>query len=179
MGLALVTWLPLLCLAVVQRAEPGPGQAGSFLASINNHVRFLVAIPLMFCAEVWIDPRLRHFVQDLVAGGLVTETETPALTRGLSRARAPPPRSPGGGARERTGSRQRGRLGFGDEAAGDEVLEEVPEARVDRYLGTEHQRDRHQEPDVVVDAGEERASLTGTGFGALHHRQAQQWQPRD
>jgi hypothetical protein len=82
-ALALLAWLPLLCLVVFERAGPGPGQAGSFLASINSHVRFLVAIPLMFFAEVLIDPRLRHFVQDLVAAGLVTETETPALARAV------------------------------------------------------------------------------------------------
>ena len=82
-AVALLTWLPLLCLVVLEGVGPGPGQAGSFLASINNHVRFLVAIPLMFFAEAWIDPRLRHFVQDLVVAGLVTETETSALTRAV------------------------------------------------------------------------------------------------
>ena len=82
-ALALLTWLPVLCLVVLERVGPGAGQPGSFLASINNHVRFLVAIPLMFFAEVWIDPRLRHFVQDLVVAGLVTGTETPALTRAI------------------------------------------------------------------------------------------------
>ena len=76
-GLAVLTWLPLFCLVVLDRVGPGLGQPGSFLASINTHVRFLVAIPLMFFAEVWIDPRLRHFVQDLVVSDLVSETETP------------------------------------------------------------------------------------------------------
>ena len=82
-ALALLTWLPLLCLVVLERVGPGPGQPGSFFASINNHVRFLVAIPLMFLAEVWIDPRLRHFVQDLVGAGVVTDAETPALARAV------------------------------------------------------------------------------------------------
>ena len=82
-ALALLTWLPLLFLVVLERVGPGLGQPGSFLASINTHVRFLVAIPLMFFAEVWIDPRLRHFVQDLVVAGLVTGTETSALTRAI------------------------------------------------------------------------------------------------
>ena len=82
-ALALLTWLPLLFLVVLERVGPGPGQPGSFFASINTHVRFLVAIPLMFFAEVWIDPRLRHFVQDLVFAGLVTGTETSALTRAI------------------------------------------------------------------------------------------------
>jgi hypothetical protein len=82
-ALALLAWVPLLCLVVLERVGPGPGQPGSFLASINTHVRFLVAIPLMFFAEVWIDPRLRHFVQDLVAADLVTATEIPALARAI------------------------------------------------------------------------------------------------
>ena len=50
-ALALLTWLPLPCLVLLERLGPGPGQAGSFLASIDNNVRFLVAIPLMFCDQ--------------------------------------------------------------------------------------------------------------------------------
>ena len=81
--------------------------------------------------------------------------------------------------READGSRERGGLGPGHETGDDQVLDEVPEARVDPHLGKEHQRDRHQEPDVGVDAGEERAGLARAGSDALQHDQEQQGQPRE
>ncbi len=57
--------------------------------------------------------------------------------------------------READGSRERARLGPCHETGDNQVLDEVPEARVDPHLGKEHQRDCYQEPDVGVDAGEE------------------------
>ena len=82
-ALALFTWVPLLCLAMRERLGPGPGQAISFLGSVSTHIRFLVTLPLVFATEVWVGPRLRHFVQDAVDVGLVPETEVPALERAI------------------------------------------------------------------------------------------------
>jgi hypothetical protein len=82
-ALALLAWIPLLCLAALERVGPGQGVVVSFLGSLNTHIRFLVAIPLVFVTEVWLDPRLRHFVQDVVATRLVPEAEVPALERAI------------------------------------------------------------------------------------------------
>ena len=81
--------------------------------------------------------------------------------------------------READGSGERGGLGLGHETGGAQVLDKVPEARVNPHLGKEHQRDRHQEPDVGVDAGEERAGLARAGSHAFKHHQAQEGQPRE
>ena len=57
--------------------------AVSFLASVNTHVRFLITLPLVFATEVWVSPRLRHFVRDAVDTRLVPEAEVPALERAI------------------------------------------------------------------------------------------------
>jgi hypothetical protein len=82
-GIALVAWLPLLGFSLVEGRGSGEGTTVSFLESINTHVRFLVAIPLSFVAELWIDPRLRQFVQGLVTMGLVPRSEVPSLERAV------------------------------------------------------------------------------------------------
>jgi hypothetical protein len=79
--LGLVAWVPLMGLAAVQGI--GSDQDVSFLTSINTHVRFLVAIPLAFAGEMWIDPRLRQFVRGLATSHLVPPTEVPALDRAV------------------------------------------------------------------------------------------------
>jgi hypothetical protein len=82
-GIALVAWVPLLGFAVLEGQRHGQGTTVSFLESINTHVRFLIAIPVAFVAELWIDPRLRQFVQGLVATRVVPRSEVPALERAV------------------------------------------------------------------------------------------------
>jgi hypothetical protein len=79
--LALVAWVPLMGLIALQGVASG--RDVSFLASISTHVRFLIAIPLAFLGETWIDPRLRQFVRGLVASRLVLPAEVPALDRAV------------------------------------------------------------------------------------------------
>jgi hypothetical protein len=81
-ALAVIAWVPLLCLVVLERPG-GPGDTVSFLGSVSTHIRFLVTLPLVFAAEVWVAPRLRHFVRDAADTGLVPETELPALARAI------------------------------------------------------------------------------------------------
>jgi hypothetical protein len=75
---ALVTWGPLFVLAAAQdhlfRNVTIP-----FLADISSHARFLVALPLLFVAEGWIDPRLAVFVRQVTNMCLVVPTERPAF----------------------------------------------------------------------------------------------------
>jgi hypothetical protein len=86
-ALALVAWIPLLCLTLLERPGPGQDSTVSFLGSISTHVRFLVTLPLVFATEVFVDPRLRHFVRDAVDTRLVPEAEVPALERAVRLAR--------------------------------------------------------------------------------------------
>jgi hypothetical protein len=81
--LALSAWVPLLCLAALEGLGPGQGVVVPFLDSVSTHIRFLVTLPLVFATEVWVGPRLRHFVQDAADTRLVPEAEVPALERAI------------------------------------------------------------------------------------------------
>jgi hypothetical protein len=83
-ALAVVTWVPLLLLTAGQALGGGDARVvRSFIESVSVHARLLVAIPLFFAAEAWIDPRLRHFVQHLIDAELVAPAETGALERAV------------------------------------------------------------------------------------------------
>jgi hypothetical protein len=82
-ALALITWLPLLFLTASQALGGDPRILRSFIESVSVHARLLVAIPLFFAAEAWIDPRLRHFVQHLIDARLVPPARLDALERAV------------------------------------------------------------------------------------------------
>jgi hypothetical protein len=42
-----------------------------------------MTIPLLFATEVWVSPRLRHFVQDAIDTRIVPDAEVPALERAI------------------------------------------------------------------------------------------------
>lgn len=81
--LALVTWLPLVILAAIEGVLFEGAVKVSFVASLAAHVRFLVAIPLLFVAEAWIDPHLASFVAQSVDSGLVPAAKLAALDRAV------------------------------------------------------------------------------------------------
>ena len=81
LALGLLAWGVLALLVLLQ----GSGQRLLSLAVIGVHVRLLVAIPLFFAAETWVAPRMAEFVRNILASGLVPETELPALASGVCR----------------------------------------------------------------------------------------------
>jgi hypothetical protein len=83
LGLALGLWAwGVLALLVLLQ---GSGQRLLSLAVIGVHVRLLVAIPLFFVAETWVAPRMAEFVRNILASGLVPETELPVLASDVRR----------------------------------------------------------------------------------------------
>jgi hypothetical protein len=83
LGLALGLWAwGVLALLVLLQ---GSGQRLLSLAVIGVHVRLLVAIPLFFVAETWVAPRMAEFVRNILASGLVAETELPVLASDVRR----------------------------------------------------------------------------------------------
>jgi hypothetical protein len=50
-----------------------------FLADVSSHARFLVALPLLFAAEGWIDSRLAAFVRQILDSRLVLPAEHSAF----------------------------------------------------------------------------------------------------
>jgi hypothetical protein len=74
-ALALSVWPVLIVLALVQ----GVGEKIFSLGVIGGHVRFLVAVPLLFICETGVFPRMSEFVREIVKSGMVPKAELPEL----------------------------------------------------------------------------------------------------
>jgi len=71
----LVTWVPLVALALAQGRAVAEDPNGSLLGSVAVHARFLVALPLLLIAPAVCGPRLRPIAQHFLDAGLVKEAE--------------------------------------------------------------------------------------------------------
>jgi len=74
-------WIVLVALASVE----GLGAVLFSIESIGSHVRLLVAIPLLFVCEAFIDPRFTAFVHGIVRSQVVPATARPALESEIAR----------------------------------------------------------------------------------------------
>jgi hypothetical protein len=68
-----VAWLPLLVLAAVEGNALGGRAAVVFLADVEVHVRFLVALPLLVIAELVVHRRMRPLLQQFLERNLIPE----------------------------------------------------------------------------------------------------------
>jgi hypothetical protein len=66
-----LTWVPLLVLALVGGNAMGGVQV-PFLADIDVHIRFLVALPLLIVAEILVHQRIRVTVRQFIDRGIIT-----------------------------------------------------------------------------------------------------------
>lgn len=71
----LVTWLPLLLLAVAQHAAGEPGVLHSFVSDLAAHARYLVAAPLFVFAEGVCSRRLGAIAHQFLDAGLIQPEE--------------------------------------------------------------------------------------------------------
>jgi hypothetical protein len=75
----LVTWAPLLLLSLAG-GRALPGTIGlPFLYDYSAHARFLICIPLLFAAEIVVDPGIGRAVAIFRAGGIVRMEDCPAF----------------------------------------------------------------------------------------------------
>jgi hypothetical protein len=74
-------WVVLVALALVE----GLGHLLFSIELIGRHVRLLVAIPLLFVCEAFIDPRFTAFVHGIVRSQVVPATARPALESEIAR----------------------------------------------------------------------------------------------
>jgi hypothetical protein len=79
--LGFIPWIALLALALFE----GLGQVFFSIESIGGHARLLVAIPLFFVCEAFIDPRFAAFVRKILRPQLVPAAERPALECEIAR----------------------------------------------------------------------------------------------
>ncbi|HEU0038673.1 MAG TPA: hypothetical protein VFR76_05310, partial [Verrucomicrobiae bacterium] len=71
--IALLAWLPLLVLSVVEGHAWGDGVTMPFLKDVDAHVRFLIALPLLVLAEIVIHQRMRPLIRQFVERGLIAD----------------------------------------------------------------------------------------------------------
>ncbi len=74
--ISLFAWLPLLLLSAIEGHLYG-GQALSFLRDIESHVRFLIALPVLIAAEIFVHRRIRPAVKLFLDRQIVIPQDTP------------------------------------------------------------------------------------------------------
>ncbi|HEY3149687.1 MAG TPA: hypothetical protein VGJ75_25200 [Dongiaceae bacterium] len=84
--IALVAWLPLLVLSVLQRQLLGGSVAVPFLLDVEVHIRFLVALPLLIIAELVVHQRMRPLLQQFLERNLIPENAMPRFAAAVASA---------------------------------------------------------------------------------------------
>ena len=72
--IALVAWLPLLILSVLEGHAWGSAVTMPFLRDVEVHVRFLIALPLLVVAELVVHQRMRPIVRLFLERRLIADT---------------------------------------------------------------------------------------------------------
>jgi hypothetical protein len=75
--IVLVTWTPLVLLALVQGFALGPTRMESFLQDFAANVRFSVTVPALLLAEGMCGDRIVAIVRQLRSAGLIDERSRP------------------------------------------------------------------------------------------------------
>jgi hypothetical protein len=83
LALGLATWSVLVLLALLE----GRGRQLFSLAVLAGHARLLLAVPLFFLCETFLEPRVRQFVEFMVSSGIVPQSALPALQLQIARVR--------------------------------------------------------------------------------------------
>ena len=81
MALGVFAWTVLALLAILE----GFGKGILSMDLIAIHVRFLLAIPLLFVAETWVAPKIAEFPRYAVRTGLVPAASLPDLASTIHR----------------------------------------------------------------------------------------------
>jgi hypothetical protein len=72
-AIAVLVWVPLLVLAVLDGKAWGNSVPVPFLYDVDAHLRFLVALPLLIVAELVVHQRMRAVVSQFITLGLVRD----------------------------------------------------------------------------------------------------------
>ncbi len=83
--LALLVWLPLLLLTILG-GRFNSGVDIPFLSDIENHVRFLVALPLLLAGETFIQRLLSPRIRNFVTRKIIREADMPKFRAAIDSA---------------------------------------------------------------------------------------------
>lgn len=73
----LITWVPLLVLAALERNLLATNVAVPFLLDLETHIRFLVVVPLLLAAELIVHRRLLSVARTFLDRNLIPHTAMP------------------------------------------------------------------------------------------------------
>ena len=73
----LITWVPLLVLAALERNLFATNVAVPFLLDLETHIRFLVVVPLLLAAELIVHRRLLSVARTFLDRNLIPQTAMP------------------------------------------------------------------------------------------------------
>jgi hypothetical protein len=82
-----VTWLPLLVLCLAEGTAWGNKVKIPLLHDYSVYGRFLVALPLLIAAEVFIDPFIRRVVSTFDSSGIIRDDDLPPYRATLEKMR--------------------------------------------------------------------------------------------
>ena len=78
-----ITWLPLMILCSIDGTLFGTGVDIPFLHDPEPHIRYLLALPLLVIASVFIDSYMKVIVQHFSISGLVPADKQPLYDKAL------------------------------------------------------------------------------------------------
>ena len=81
-----IAWLPPLVLSMIGGHALGGAVAVPFLSDIETHVRFLIALPILICAELTIHNRLRPTVESFLERHIIVSEDIPAFHKAIGSA---------------------------------------------------------------------------------------------
>ena len=84
--IALLAWLPLLVLSVLEGRALGGSVAVPFLYDIEVHIRYLVALPLFIGAELVVHQRMRSVVKVFLERRLIPDHALPRFDAAIASA---------------------------------------------------------------------------------------------
>ena len=84
--MAVVAWVPLLLLSIVQGHAWGDSVTVPFLRDVELHVRLLIALPLLVVAELVVHQRMRPVVGLFLDRGLIPKAARPQFDAAIASA---------------------------------------------------------------------------------------------
>ena len=85
-ALTVLAWVPLLVLSIAEGRAWGTSVALPFLSDIEQHARFLVAMPLLIVAEVIVHRRMRPVLLQFLERGLIPDSAAAAFDDAITSA---------------------------------------------------------------------------------------------
>jgi hypothetical protein len=84
--IALLAWLPLLALSLVEGRVLGGSTVVPFLFDFEVHIRYLIALPLLVAAELVVHRRMSPLVQQFLERNLIPESSMPRFEAAIASA---------------------------------------------------------------------------------------------